>query len=138
MTTLLLHHPDFLNHLVPPGHPERPDRLRALHTALDCNDFAALSREEAPAGDLAQAELVHPASHVARVRREIPEDGIARIDPDTVASPGSLIAARRAIGAATRAVDAVLAGEAANAFAAVRPPGHHAEVATPMGFCLFN
>ncbi len=123
---------------MPPGHPERPDRLRALHTALDRAAFQALSREEAPLAGLEVAELVHPARYIADIARDIPDSGIARIDPDTVASPGSLIAAQRAIGAALRAVDAVIGKEASNAFAAVRPPGHHAEMATAMGFCLFN
>jgi acetoin utilization deacetylase AcuC-like enzyme len=138
LATLLFHHPAFLDHLTPVGHPERPDRLRALHEALDGDGFATLKRVEAPRGEAEWAELAHPARYVEAIRKAIPEDGMTRIDADTVASPGSWEAALRAIGAATAAVDAVAAGEAGNAFAALRPPGHHAETATAMGFCLFN
>ena len=138
MTTLLLHHSSFLDHLTPTGHPERPDRLRALHAALDEGDFSALSREEAPMAEPEAALLAHPQSFVDAIRKAVPEAGMTRIDADTVASPGSWEAAMRAIGGANRAVDAVAKGEFANAFLACRPPGHHAEVATAMGFCLFN
>ncbi len=138
LTTLLLHHAAFLEHRTPPGHPERPDRLRALHQALDHQDFAALRRVEAPLADIGAALLAHPQPYVDAIRRAIPAEGLTRIDPDTVASPGSWAAALRGIGAALAAVDAVATGEAQNAFAAVRPPGHHAETARAMGFCLFN
>ena len=138
MTTLLLHHPAFLDHLTPIGHPERPDRLRALHQALDNADFAALQRVEAPLGEPGTALLAHPERYVETIRKAVPAEGLTRIDADTVASPGSWEAALRAIGAASAAIDAVVAGEANNAFAALRPPGHHAETARAMGFCLFN
>ena len=138
VTTLLLHHAAFLEHRTPIGHPERPDRLRALHSALDTPEFAALMREEAPLADAEAATATHTPAYVEAIRQAIPEDGFTRIDADTSASPGSWEAALRAIGAGIRGVDAVAAGEASNAFGAVRPPGHHAEVATAMGFCLFN
>ncbi len=138
MTTLLLHHAAFLDHKTPPGHPERPDRLRALHTALDNETFQTLDRQDAPLGDAGMAELVHPDHYVAMIRNAVPEEGLTRIDADTVVSPGSWEAAMRALGAAAFAVDSVMTGKAANAFAATRPPGHHAETATAMGFCLFN
>lgn len=138
MTTLLLHHATFLDHLTPVGHPERPDRLRALHAALDHQDFASLCRVEAPLGNVDAASLAHPERYVEAIRKAVPGEGITRIDPDTVASPGSWEAALRAIGAAQHAVDAVATGAARNAFAAIRPPGHHAEIARAMGFCLFN
>jgi len=138
LATLLLHHPAFLDHLVPPGHPERPDRLRALHDALDDEAFAALVREVAPLADPAAVAMVHPERFVEAIRKAIPKTGFRRIDPDTVVSPGSWAAALCAAGAAMRAVDAVVGGEVNNAFAAVRPPGHHAEPETAMGFCLFN
>jgi acetoin utilization deacetylase AcuC-like enzyme len=138
LTTLLLHHAAFLDHVTPVGHPERPDRLRALHAALDNETFAALKREEAPMGDEASLLYAHPQSFIDEVRDAVPESGMTRIDADTIASPGSWEAAMRAVGAGMRGVDAVMKGEAANVFAAVRPPGHHAETATAMGFCLFN
>ena len=138
MTTLLLHHAAFLDHVTPPGHPERPDRLRALHAALDRQDFASLRRVEAPLAEPETVLLAHPEPYLEAIRKAIPAEGLKRIDPDTVASPGSWEAALRALGAAMHAVDAVATGQADNAFAAIRPPGHHAEVARAMGFCLFN
>ena len=138
MTTLLLHHAAFLDHVTPVGHPERPDRLRALHAALDNEAFAALKREEAPMGDEASLLYAHPQSYIDDIRGAMPDSGMTRIDADTIASPGSWEAVMRAVGAGMRGVDAVMKGEAANVFAAVRPPGHHAETATAMGFCLFN
>ncbi|MGQ7792180.1 histone deacetylase family protein [Faunimonas sp. B44] len=138
MTTLLLHHPIFLEHLTPVGHPERPDRLRAVAAALEHEAFNVLVREEAAAADPEVVTLAHPESFVEHIRTAIPEEGLTRIDADTVASPRSWEAEMHAIGAAMRGVDAVMAGEAQNAFAAVRPPGHHAERHRAMGFCLFN
>ena len=138
MTTCLLHHPVFLDHLTPPGHPERPDRLRAIADALDRPQFAALLRIAAPHGDMEDILAVHPASYVERIRAAVPQEGFAAIDADTFMSPASFTAAMHAVGAACTAVDEVIAGRATNAFCAVRPPGHHAEPEVAMGFCLFN
>ncbi|MBZ9707445.1 histone deacetylase family protein [Mesorhizobium sp. ESP7-2] len=138
MATRLYTHPIFLEHITPPGHPERPDRLRAIERVLDDEAFAALDRVEAPQGDEATILYAHPADFVARVRAAIPDEGIARIDADTTASPKSWQAATTAIGAANAAVDDVFAGRADNVFVAARPPGHHAEKTTAMGFCFFN
>jgi acetoin utilization deacetylase AcuC-like enzyme len=138
MTTALLTHPDCLRHVTPPGHPERVGRLEAILDALEDPRFDALLRAEAPMGDEADILRCHPQAYIDRVRAAIPAEGWVALDADTHLSPGSFAAALRAVGAATAAVDMVLAGQAANAFCAVRPPGHHAETATPMGFCLFG
>ena len=138
MTTLLYTHAACIEHDPGPGHPERPDRLRAVLAALDGPDFEALDRREAPLAETAQIERLHDAGYVARVLAAVPAEGRVNLDPDTVVSPGSGEAALRAAGAVCAAVDAVVAGEARNAFCAVRPPGHHAEPARAMGFCLFN
>ncbi|MDX8499250.1 histone deacetylase family protein [Mesorhizobium sp. VK4C] len=138
MTTRLYTHPVFLEHLTPPGHPERPDRLRAIERVLDDEAFAALDRVKAPEGDEATILYAHPADFVARIRAAIPASGIVSIDADTSASPKSWQAAVTAIGAANAAIDDVFEGRAANVFVAARPPGHHAEKTTAMGFCLFN
>ncbi len=138
MTTLLISDPQFLDHLMPAGHPERPDRLRAIEKALADPRFAALLREGAAPGELALAELAHPEAYVREIAGHAPSEGFAFLDADTTMSPGSLPAAVAAMGSVRRAVQAVLAGEAANAFVAARPPGHHAERETAMGFCLFN
>ena len=138
MATRLYTHPIFLEHITPPGHPERPDRLRAIERVLDDEAFAGLDRVKAPEGDEATILYAHPADFVARVRAAIPEEGLARIDADTTASPKSWQAVIAAIGAANAAVDDVFAGRADNVFVAARPPGHHAEKTTAMGFCFFN
>lgn len=138
MTTRLYTHPIFLEHITPTGHPERPDRLRAIERILDDEAFAALDRQEAPMGDESTVFYCHPRDFVERVRKAIPSDGIAVIDSDTVASPKTWQAALTAIGAANAAVDDVFTGKADNVFVAARPPGHHAEKTTAMGFCLFN
>ena len=138
MVTRLYTHPIYLEHVTPPGHPERPDRLRAIERVLDDAAFSALDRVRAPLGDEAAILYAHPQAHVARVRAAIPETGLARIDADTTASPKSWQAALTAIGAANAAVDDVFEGRADNVFVAARPPGHHAEKTTAMGFCLFN
>lgn len=138
MVTRLYSHPVFLEHLTPPGHPERPDRMRAVARVLDDEAFLRLDRADAPEADEATLELAHPARHVAAIRAAIPASGIVSIDADTSVSPKSWEAAVRAVGAANAAVDDVFAGEADNVFVAARPPGHHAEKTRAMGFCLFN
>ncbi len=138
MATLYLSHPDSRLHLTPPGHPERVERLEAIQRVLDDPRFAGLTRENAPLATLDAARLAHSNRHVDAIAAASPSQGIVQLDPDTWMSPGSLDAALLAIGAAERAVAAVLAGEASNAFCGLRPPGHHAEIDRPMGFCLFN
>ena len=138
MTTLLYTHAACLEHDPGQYHPECPARLEAVLSALSVAEFAALDRREAPQAALDDLLRVHPRQFVDRLLAAVPQAGHVGVDADTVMSPQSGEAALRAAGAVAAAVDAVVAGEAANAFCAVRPPGHHAEPNRAMGFCLFN
>ena len=138
MSTLLITHPACLEHLTPPGHPERPDRLRAVEQALEAEKFQSLVRVKAPAANLDVIALCHPMDYIVEIRDATPQEGMVRLDADTSMSPGTFEAALRAVGGAVHAVDEVLTKKATNAFVATRPPGHHAETARPMGFCLFD
>src|SRR5262245_9125417 len=122
MSTLLLSHPACLNHLTPAGHPERPDRLRAIEQVLEDEKFQTLSRVEAPRGPLDIIALCHPTDYIEAIRDASPAEGLVRLDADTAMSPGSFEAALRAVGGAKLAVDEVMAGKVANAFVATRPP----------------
>ncbi|PRY24484.1 acetoin utilization deacetylase AcuC-like enzyme [Aliiruegeria haliotis] len=138
MSTALFTHPSCLGHETPPGHPECADRLRVILAALDDPAFGALDRRVAPLGEREDVLRVHPEAHVAAIEAAVPADGWVSLDADTHVMAKSLDAAWRGVGAVTAAVDAVVAGEVRNAFCAIRPPGHHAETSTPMGFCLFG
>ena len=138
MATLLITHPACLNHLTPPGHPERPDRLRAIERVFESERFQDLVRAEAPTAEFETVALCHPMDYVTALREASPTSGLVQIDADTSMSPGSFEAALRAAGGGVYAVDEVMAGRVSNAFVATRPPGHHTETARPMGFCLFN
>ena len=138
MTTLLYSHPSSLKHDPGPGHPESPARIRAIEAAFAEDGLEGVLRREPARASREQLERVHAASFVEQILAAVPASGYRRIDADTVMSPGSGEATLRAAGAACAAVDAVLGGEAGNAFCALRPPGHHAEPNRAMGFCLFN
>ncbi len=138
MTTLLVTHPACLDHLLPSGHPERPDRLRAINHALEDERFQLLAREQAPAATLDMIALCHPVDYAEEIRDAGPAQGLVQIDADTLMSPGTFEAVLRAVGGAVMATDEVMSGNVENAFCAMRPPGHHAETARPMGFCFFN
>jgi len=135
MKTALLTHTDCLGHVTPDGHPERVARLEHILHALESLDLNRVTAPLAADDDLLR---VHPEGYIRDIRKTRPNDGFAQIDGDTFMSPGSVDAAYRAAGAVVRAVDMVLGGEAPNAFCAIRPPGHHAETETAMGFCLFG
>ncbi|MGH6837980.1 MAG: histone deacetylase family protein [Methylocella sp.] len=138
MTTFVLSHSSYLDHDTGPGHPERPDRIRAITEALEHERFAALVRADAPGLDRAAILRVHPADYIDAIEAATPLRGRVHLDPDTVMSAQSFAAIGHCAGAATAAVDEVMRGGVKNAFAAMRPPGHHAGIASPMGFCFFN
>ncbi len=139
MPTALITHPACLGHEMGPYHPECPERLRAVLGALETEEFADLLRESAPRASIDQLARVHPPDYIEAILSIRPNEGeLMQLDADTAISAGSVEAALRAAGGAVAAVDAVMEGWARTAFAAIRPPGHHAEPTRPMGFCLFN
>ncbi len=138
MTTLVISHPACLAHDTGEGHPEQPDRLRAIEGALESEVFQMLARDVAPRAEISAIARVHPLGYIETIRAGTPTQERTAIDDDTSMSPGTFEAALRSAGGAIFAVDEVMTQKVRNAFVATRPPGHHAEVATPMGFCFFN
>jgi len=135
---MIFTHPACLEHNAGPGHPESPDRLRAVLDALAAEEFVRVPRHESPRATREQLVRAHDATLVDALFEQAPTEGYVRIDADTVMSSASLEAALRASGAVCAAVAATRAGPSRTSFCAVRPPGHHATRATAMGFCLFN
>lgn len=138
LKTLFVTHPIALRHEMGEGHPERPDRLRAIERMLEDEAFQPLAREIAPLGTREAILRVHPELFIADLEASAPDHGYARLDGDTSMNPFTLEAALRGVGASCLAVDEVMTGRSDNAFVGMRPPGHHAERTTAMGFCFFN
>jgi acetoin utilization deacetylase AcuC-like enzyme len=137
--TLVYSHAACLEHHPGRGHPESPERLKAVLRALRSAEFASLEWRDAPMGTLAQVQLIHDQDFVDEIASVAPKHGHVPLDGgDTVMSPGSWEAVMRCVGAACAGVDAVMDAQARNVFCATRPCGHHAEPARAMGFCIFN
>src|SRR4030088_3176108 len=138
MTTLLLTHRASLDHLTPPGHPERPDRIRAIDQVLAEQRFERLVRGEAPEGSLESVTLCHNENYVEELRHIAPASGLIYLDGDTSMSPGTWEAVMRGVGGAVPPPDGLMPGTTQNASAPPRPPAHPAEMEKPMGFCFFD
>ncbi|RAH99537.1 acetoin utilization protein [Acuticoccus sediminis] len=136
--TLLYSDPIFGRHKTPPGHPECAERFAAVERALAHPKFEPLPRRTAAPASDAAITAVHPEAYIARLDALVPAEGLVAVDADTAMGPNTMKAARTASGAAIAATDAVMAGEAKNAFILGRPPGHHAEKSRAMGFCFLN
>ena len=131
VTTVFISHPACLVHDMGEGHPEQPDRLRAIDRAMESEVFQMLARDIAPRAEISAIARVHPLDYIEAIRAATPTQGLTAVDDETSISPGSFEAALRSAGGAIFAVDEVMTRKVRNAFVATRPPGHHAEVATP-------
>ncbi len=139
MQTAYITHPDCLRHDMGAGHPESPARLGAITDQLIATGLLPyLQEHDAPLATIEQLARVHDRGYIESIRDAAPQQGLLQLDPDTAMNPHTWHAALRAAGAAVLAVDLVMQEKVANAFCAVRPPGHHAESARAMGFCIFN
>ncbi len=138
MTTQLYSHDIHLRHVTPPGHPERVDRLKVIMDTLGTPDFDDLQRKQSVVVDESLLELAHPVQFIDQIRSSMPKEGFSKLAEDTHICSDSWESVKYAVGASLAAVDAVFEQQADNAFVAIRPPGHHAETDTAMGFCLVN
>ncbi len=138
MKTTIYTHDSGLSHDTGFSHPERAERLKVIHELISTSPYAALPRGIVRPADEDNILLAHPFHYVEHIRNSIPDKGHAEIDADTILSPGSWDAALHAAGAVCSAVDDIASGKTTRAFCAIRPPGHHAEPQTSMGFCLFG
>jgi len=139
MATAFITHADCMKHEMGEFHPERPERLSAIHDQLITSGIAGfLDHHEAPLAKMTELARVHPADYIETIRMAAPRHGIVHLDPDTAMCPHTWDAALRAAGAAVLATDLVIGGRSESAFCAVRPPGHHATRQRSMGFCIFN
>ena len=138
MATVLISHSDCLKHITPENHPERVDRLISIMDSLKNFQDPDLVRLDAPEGSETDILRVHPIEYLDNLKQKSPVDGFVALDPDTFMSAGSLPAAMRGVGGIIKAVDLVMTDQANNVFVVTRPPGHHAEKETSMGFCLFG
>jgi acetoin utilization deacetylase AcuC-like enzyme len=139
MQTAYISHPLCLKHDMGAHHPESPARIHAIEDRLIASGLLSyLQRHDAPAATREQLLRVHDEAYIDSIESIAPQQGIVHLDGDTAMNPFSYQAALRAAGAVVMGVDLVMAGKAENAFCNVRPPGHHAERARAMGFCIFN
>jgi len=138
MTTHLYFSPTSLDHLTPDGHPERPARYTAVMDALGVDALNGLERFETSAASTDTFALAHPDEQISMLANRSPDEGRERIDPDTVMSPKTWDCVHHAVGGGLASVDALFAKTASNSFLVARPPGHHAEKTTAMGFCFVN
>lgn len=138
MKTTLYSHDSGLEHDTGFSHPERADRLKVVFELFGEAPFSSLPRGIVKPASEEQILLAHPFRYIEHIRNSIPDHGHSQIDADTVVSPKSWEAAMHAAGAVCSAVDDVARNKTDRAFCAMRPPGHHAEPSTSMGFCLFN
>ncbi len=139
MAIAYISHPECQQHDTGEGHPENARRISAIEDQFVATGLLDVLRYyDAPEVTEEQLLRVHTPAHLATLKRMAPTEGYARVDPDTVISSGSLLAARRAAGAVVAAADLVVSGDMESAFCCVRPPGHHAESNQAMGFCLYN
>ena len=138
MKTTLYSHISGLRHDTGHSHPERAERLAVIFDLFGENPFSKLTLGNVRPAKEEQILRAHPLHYIEHIQKSVPDQGHKQIDDDTIVSPGSWDAAMHAAGAVCSAVDDIAAGKTTRAFCAMRPPGHHAEPATSMGFCLFN